>query len=75
MNCLRKPNRPMPTDAKKRRGQAQAPSRIIAAQPSNISMRCLMERNGNDQRDDPSRGRIESSGKRLRHEIHSHSVP
>jgi len=37
---------------------AETPSRIVAAQVRNISVRRLMEGNGDDQRDNPGRGHI-----------------
>ena len=50
---------------------AEAPSRIVAAQPRNISMRRLMEGNGDDQRDDPGRGDIKCADKLWRHEFNA----
>ena len=50
---------------------AEAPSRIVAAQPRDISMRRLMEGNGYNQGDDPGRGDIKCAGKLWRHEFNA----
>src|SRR4029077_88837 len=46
---------------------AEAPRRIVAAQPRDVSVRRFMERNGNNQGDDPGRGRIERAGNLFKH--------
>jgi hypothetical protein len=56
-------------------------ARIVAAQPRDVSVRRFMERDGNNQGDDPGRGRIERGGNLLKHGClgtrrpHSVSIP
>jgi hypothetical protein len=48
---------------------AETPSRVIAAQPRDVSMRRFMERDSNHQRDDPGRDSIGGAAELLKHVV------